>query len=217
MFKLILISLLSALVLLGTGCQSSTKESELFSTLQLIYEDDFDGEFNPQFWQKRTKNWQVKDGVLTGAPDFKTKEEAMKKLKRNHHLGLGPVIRLEKIPAKFVCELRFKYTGEQVTESRPKIDFGHHIMNLFLKDGGYNLRLPESESFLNTESSFKLNHWNDLKVQFKPGKMIIDLNGNRQVFEHEKVNLKERKEFTFKSLDGGSLMVDSVKLWEGLK
>ena len=209
-------SLLILSILIGTGCQTPANESELFTKLNLLYADDFDGEFNPEFWQKRTKNWKVKDGVLIGAPDFKTKEEAMKELKRNHHLGLGPVIRLDKIPPQFVCKMRFKYTGKEITESRPKIDFGHHIMNLFLKDGGYRLRLPESESFLNAESGFALNKWNDLKVEFKPGKMIIVLNGHRQVYEHEKVTLKDRKEFTFKALDGGTLQIDSVRLWEGL-
>ena len=67
------------------------------------------------------------------------------------------------------------------------------------------------------KSNFELNKWNYLKVEFKPGKMIIVMNGNRQVFEHEKVTLNDRKEFTFKALDGGTLEVDSVRLWEGLK
>jgi len=211
-----LFSILPLTVLISIGCKSSSNESELFTKLNLIYSDDFNGEFNPEFWQKRTKNWQIKDGILFGVPDFKTKEEAMKALNRDHHLGLGPVIRLEQIPPKFVCELRFKYTGKEVTESRPKIDFGHHVMNLFLKDKGYNLRLPKSETFENRKSGFELNKWNDLKVEFKPGKMIIVMNGNRQVFEHEKVTLNDRKEFTFKALDGGTLQIDSVKLWEGL-
>jgi len=211
-----LISLISLTVLIGIGCQSSSNESELFTSLKLLYADDFDGELNPEFWQKRTKNWQVKDGILIGAQDFKTKEEAMKALNRDHHLGLGPVIRLEKIPPQFVCKIRFKYTGEAITESRPKIDFGHHVINFFLKDKGYNLRLLKSETFENRKSGFELGKWNDLHVEFKPGKMIIVMNGNRQVFEHEKVTLNDRKEFTFKALDGGTLEVDSVRLWEGL-
>ena len=207
------ISILTLVILIGIGCQSSN-ESELFTNLNLIYSDDFNGDFNTEFWQKRTKNWQIENGVLIGAPDFKTKEEAMKKLKRNHHLGLGPVIRLEKIPPQFVCKIRFKYTGKEITQSRPKIDFGHHVMNLFLKDKGYKLKLPESVIFENTESAFALDKWNDLHVEYKPGKMIIIMNGNRQVFEHEQVTLKDRKEFTFKALDGGTLQVDSVRLWE---
>ena len=94
----------------------------------------------------------MKNGVLTGAPDFKTKEEAMKSLKRDHHLGLGPVIRLEHIPKQFVCKLRFQYTGKEVIHNRPKVDIGHHINKVFFKPGGYQLHLSEGEIFDHKES-----------------------------------------------------------------
>ena len=152
--------------------------------------------------------------MLIGAPDYATKEEAMKDLKRDHHLGLGPVIRLDHLPKQFVCELRFKYTGDTVTVSRPKFDIGHHINKLFFKENGYRLVLSEGKDWDNKESGFKLNQWNDLRLEFKSGQMILELNGKRQNVQNEQVTLKDRREFTFKALDGGSLMIDSIKLWE---
>lgn len=57
-------------------------QSELFSKGTLVYADDFVGEFNREWWQPRTKNWEVKDGLLIGAPDYKNAEEAQKTLGR---------------------------------------------------------------------------------------------------------------------------------------
>ncbi|EDM27056.1 hypothetical protein LNTAR_07424 [Lentisphaera araneosa HTCC2155] len=206
--------LISLALMMSSLCAEQFK-SELFTEGKLLYSDDFEQALDSKWWQTRTKNWQVKNGILTGAPDFKTKEEAMKALKRDHHLGLGPVIRLENLPEKFVCTLRFQYTGKEVLETRPKIDIGHHINKVFFKPGGYQLHLSEGEIFDNKKSAFKLNEWNVMTIEFTPGKLIINLNGQGQVYENKQVSLKERSEFTFKALDGGKLMVDYIRLWEG--
>ena len=52
-------------------------------------------------------------------------------------------------------------------------------------------------------------------IEFKPGKLIINLNGKRKVYESDQVSLKERSELTFKALEGGQLMFDYIRLWEG--
>ena len=44
-------------------------DSHLFQSGELIYTDGFDGSLNKKWWQTRTKNWEVVDGLLIGAPD----------------------------------------------------------------------------------------------------------------------------------------------------
>ena len=67
------------------------------------------------------KKWKVKDGVLIGVPDFTNAEEAQKALGRDHHFGLGPVIRFNKLPEKFLLQKRFKFEGETYMPARPNL------------------------------------------------------------------------------------------------
>jgi hypothetical protein len=114
-------------------------ESELFSKGTLLYSDDFDGEFNRKFWETRTKSWEITDGTLVGKPDYDNAEEAMKALKRDHHLGMSPVIRLNQLPEKFVLHMRLKYEGTEFSLNRPKFDIGHHINLFAFTETGYTL------------------------------------------------------------------------------
>ena len=102
------IHLLLALVSMFQDLQAvdAAFESHLFKQGTLVYTDDFDGKLDRKRWQIRTKSWEVKDGILVGKPDYTNVQEAMKALKRDHHLGLSPVIRLDNLPKKFVLHLR---------------------------------------------------------------------------------------------------------------
>ena len=53
-------------------------KSHLFEQRTLVYSDDFDEAFDKNRWEPRTKTWEVKDGMLIGAPDFKNAEDAEK-------------------------------------------------------------------------------------------------------------------------------------------
>ena len=133
-------------LLAAQGCKSTKTvaadepafQSQLFEKGELIYSDNFDGELNTTRWMKRTDNWVIQDGRLIGVPDYKDKETAMKALKRDHHLGLSPVIRLDKLPKKFVVRMRLKYEGEFPQGQRSaKVDVGHHINNLNFTEEGF--------------------------------------------------------------------------------
>ena len=80
--------------------------SELFKTGTLVYSDDFDGEINRERWGAPTKDKQIADGKPIVTAKFKSKEEAMKTLKRDHHLGLEPVVHLNQILEAFICHMR---------------------------------------------------------------------------------------------------------------
>ena len=155
--------LLSVLCLLaavspGFSSEDSKFKSELFKKGKLIYSDDFDGELDREFWGQ-PKGKKIEDGKLIIAPLFKSKEEAMKALKRDHHLGLEPVAHINRIPETFVCHLRYKFVKPELTPGRPSFQIGHHMINLgIVKDGGHRIKLPDGPSFSETESDMGPSH-----------------------------------------------------------
>lgn len=78
-------------------------KSQLFESGTLVYSDDFDGEYNRERWGDSKKDRHIKDGKQVVTARFKSKEEAMKVFKRDHHLGLEPIVHLNRIPEAFVC------------------------------------------------------------------------------------------------------------------
>ena len=93
-------------------------KSQQFEKGTLIYSDAFDGEYNRERWGASKKDRQIKDGKLVVTARFRSKEEAMKVLKRDHHLGLEPVVHLNRIPEAFVCHMRFKFETDKLTPGR---------------------------------------------------------------------------------------------------
>lgn len=195
-------------------------ESELFKTGTLIYSYDFDGEFNRERWGAPTKDKQIKDGKLVVGPKFKSKEEAMKVLKRDHHLGLEPVVHLNKIPKQFVCHMRFKFEKPELTPGRPSFQIGHHMIVLgYLEGGGHRIKLSDGPSFTEPESGMKLSEWVDLIIEYRLGTIRISVNGVSKTYEHEKVTIINEKDklgprFSLKGGPNCRLVFDSVRLWK---
>ena len=194
-------------------------KSELFKSGTLIYSDDFDGELNRERWGA-PKGKKVEDGKLVIAPQFANREEAIKKLNRDHHLGLEPVGHLNRLPKKFVCHLRYKFEKEAITPGRPSFQIGHHMISLgMLEGGGHRIKLPDGPSFPEPDSGIKLNEWIDLIIEYQKGKIRISVNGYSKTYEHEKVTIenpndKNGARFTFKGGEGSRIYFDSVRLWE---
>ena len=199
----------------GITSEEPAFESELFSKGTLLYRDDFDGEFNREYWAPRTKSWEITEGALVGKPDYDNAEEAMAALKRDHHLGLSPVIRLNQLPEKFVLHLRLKYEGSEFSLNRPKFDIGHHINLFAFTETGYTLALHDGERFTGEAPDVALNEWIDVVLEFEEGRMYISVNGAGQTIEHEQVSLQGRSELTFKTFAEAPnrIFFDSVRLW----
>lgn len=191
-------------------------QSELFESGTLLYTDDFDGELNEEFWETRTKSWEVIDGTLVGKPDYDNAEEAMAALKRDHHLGMSPVIRLNQLPEKFVLHLRLKYEGTEFSLNRPKFDIGHHINLLAFTETGYTLNLHGGEVIKGEAPDVELNEWIDVVLEFEEGRMWLSVNGEGQTIEHEQVSLQGHSELTFKTFADAPnrIFFDSVTLWQ---
>ena len=191
-------------------------DSHLFQSGELVYTDGFDGPLNKKWWQTRTKNWEVVDGLLIGAPDYKNAEEAEKALKRDHHLGLSPVIRLDNLPPEFVVRMRVKFEGKDFQKGRPMFDIGHHINTVSFREDGYAVKLHGGKQFLGKAPDVKLNEWLDVALEFQEGELWIEVNGKGQLIKHEQVSLEGRSELTFKTLSSAPnrIMFDSVSLWK---
>jgi hypothetical protein len=213
-----------SLILLIALCVNLSAEepafkSELFQYGKLVYSDDFNGELNRERWG--TKGTKIEDGTLIIEPQFTNREEAMKKLKRDHHLGLEPVGHLNQIPEQFVCHLRYKFEKPKLTPGRPSFQIGHHMISLgILEGGGHRIKLPnDGPSFAEPDSEMALNEWIDLIIEYKKGTIRISVNGDGKTYEHEKVTIENPKaqngqRFTFKGGDDCRILFDSVRLWD---
>ena len=198
---------------------ASSFKSELFKSGKLIYFDDFNGAINKEFWGQ-PKGKKIKDGILTVGPLFKSKEEAMNALKRDHHLGLEPVAHFNRIPEKFVMHLSYQFAKPELTPGRPSFQIGHHMINLgIVKDRGHRVKLPDGPSFFEPESDMALNKWIDLVIEYELGKIRLLVNGHGNTYEHEKVTIINPKDkfgprFTFKGGPECEILFDYVRLWD---
>ncbi len=194
--------------------------SQLFKKGTLVYSDDFDGEINRERWGAPTRDKQIADGKLIVSAKFKSKEEAMRVLKRDHHLGLEPVVHLNRIPEGFVCHLRYKFVKDKLTPGRPSFQIGHHMIGLgHLEGGGHQIKLPDGPSFAEPESGMKLGEWIDLIIEYRKGEITIGVNGYSKTYKHEAVTIINEKDklgprFTFKGGPNCQIVFDSVQLWK---
>jgi hypothetical protein len=194
--------------------------SQLFKKGTLVYSDEFDGEINRERWGTPTRDKQIADGKLIVSAKFKSKEEAMRVLKRDHHLGLEPVVHLNRIPEGFVCHLRYKFVKDKLTPGRPSFQIGHHMIVLgHLEGGGHRIKLPDGPSFAEPESGMKLGEWIDLIIEYRKGEITIGVNGYSKTYKHEAVTIINEKDklgprFTFKGGPNCQIVFDSVRLWK---
>lgn len=194
-------------------------KSELFKTGKLVYSDNFDGEYNKARWGALKKDRQIKDGKLIVTARFKSKEEAMKVLKRDHHLGLEPVIHLNRIPKAFVCHMRFKFEKDKLSPGRPSFQIGHHMIVLnYLEGGGHRIKLPSGPTFSEPKSGAKLGDWVDLLIEYKKGEIKIGVNEFNKTYKHKAVTIINEKDkhgprFSIKGGPNCRIVFDLVRLW----
>ena len=214
--KKLLLFLFTASLSSNLCADAPTFKPHLFKKGTFVYSDEFDGKLDRERWQPRTKSWEGRDGVLVGRPDYANAKEAMKALKRDHHLGLSPVIRLDNLPKKFVLHLRVKFEGKAFATGRPKFDIGHHINTVVFTKKGYGIKLHGGQRFSGEAPDVRLNEWIDVVLEFQEGEMWIGVNGKGQAIRHEQVSLKGRSELTFKTFADAPnrILFDSVSLWK---
>ena len=199
-----IIFLLLSLILAGCTTEKSN----------VIYSDNFDGEFHKEAWEiRQSTKWEVKDGFLIGTPSPAEYQEMMRK-KKDSHTGQWPIIRLLNIPAQFTCNMRLKYEGKKFEKNRPLLDVGHHINSFLFKAESTRLKLKNKE-VLNTKGNFlPLNKWLDVNITLIEGKLTVKIGEKEEVYENDNVSMHGHSEFTFKGLTNGRILFDHVTLTE---
>ena len=210
-----------ALTVAATHADEPEFQSDFFKSRTLVYSDNFNETINRERWGAPSQDKQLKDGHLVVTAKFKSKEEAMEVLKRDHHLGLEPIIHLNQIPESFTCKIRFKFESEKLTTGRPVLQIGHHmILFNYLEGGGHRIKLPDGPTFAEPDSGVKLGDWINMAIQYKKGKIAISLNNHHRLYEHDAVTMVNEKDkfgprFTFKGGPNCRIIFDSVDLWKG--
>lgn len=215
-FLALLMLVLPAAVRAG---DAAAMTSELFKSLKLVYEDDFNGALNTEFWEVRqSSSWTVKEGVLQGSES--SKEFQAKKLASNDpsHAGLKPVIWLRKVPENFVCSMRIRHDASAYQRGFPLFDIGHHIHTLVFSEKATMLTIKKNvESTPIGKPLFALNQWHDVVIEAKKGRLVLKVDGEKHVFESSNIDTTGHAQIDFKGVDGGVFQIDSIRLWEGLQ
>ena len=191
--------------------------SELFQNTKLIYEDNFDGPLNPEFWEVRqSSTWEIKEGVLTGSQSSKEFQTMMIAKGDKGHAGFKPVIWLKQVPENFVCSLRMRYNAEAYQPGFPLLDLGHHIHTLVFAEKMTTLKIKKDVEILPLEVPLMpLNQWVDVIIELKKGTILLKVDGVKHLFQSSNIDMAEQAQIDFKGIDFGTCQIDHIKLWQG--
>jgi len=177
-------------------------KSKLFKKGTLLFSDDFnEGKYKGRYGPNKKNIKQLEDGTLQVLPMSQD--------------GKRITVHIYNVPKKFVCHLRYKIISSKDSSVGAGMQIGGHKMHLGSTKDGYNLFLRSArKSFKNTEvKGFKANEWIDMVIEYQEGKMLLKINGNEKVFEHEGVNMDGAKSIVFKN-GAERVLFDYVRLWE---
>ncbi|MCY2976735.1 MAG: hypothetical protein NTW52_18920 [Planctomycetota bacterium] len=212
-----------SIALLGLLCVASSLSaeeyrSELFPSLKLVYQDDFNtGKLDTNHWQIRQgSTWMVKDGILVGGPSPKEYQDKKVAEGDKAHAGFKPVIWLEKVPENLVVHFRVRFDAENYAAKFPLIDVGHHVNSLNFTENMTTLTLKKDVKSLQTkEVSLPLNQWVDVTIELKKGILLLKLDGKKFVFQDALIDMVDQHQIDFKGVDHGGIQIDDVKVYEG--
>ncbi|QDT60545.1 hypothetical protein SV7mr_30690 [Stieleria bergensis] len=205
--------------------QANEYEPELFQSIELIYEEQFDKDAptpNPEHWVIRQETqWTVKDGVMTGAIATVEYQEKMRAIGDGHD-GTRPVIFLKPVPKAFVVQMRVRYneTDKKGRDRGSLLDLGHHVNSFIFGEEQTKLTLQKEMKIFIKGDFFPLNKWNDVTIEIKEGFLLIQVNDRKEVIKDPLVTLKTDsavQQIDFKGQDFGTVQIDWVKLYKGIE
>lgn len=195
-------------------------QPELFSSMKLVYEDDFSGgTIDTEHWQVRQgTTWTIQDGVLTGAPAPKEYQDKRVAANDTAHAGFKPVIWLEKVPEKLVATFRVRYDAADYHPRFPLIDVGHHIHTfIFGKEKTTFLLKKDVKTEALAKPLLPLNQWVDVVIELKPGVIVFKIDGVSTRVEDEGITMEGQQQIDFKGVDHGGILIDHVAIYEGIE
>ncbi len=219
----------AALVTLSCVCSvthaSDDYKPKLFKSIELIYDEQFetDGPHrNTKQWEiRQNTQWNVKDGVLTGELATKEYQGKMQSIGDGHD-GTRTVIWLRPVPKAFVVRMRVRYneTEKKGRNRGSLLDLGHHVNSFIFGEEQTTLTLQKKKKIFIKDQFFPLNQWNDVTIEIKEGKILIQVNGRKEIIRNELITLQTDREFQqidFKGQDFGSIQIDWLKLYKGVE
>lgn len=211
---------LLALFPFAAGIHAADYVPVLFKTTKLVYEDDFSGgEINTDFWQTRQgSTWKVKDGVLVGGPSPKEYQDKKVAAGDKAHAGFKPVMWLEKVPENLVVHFRLRYDAKAYHRKFPLIDVGHHVNTISFAERTTRLTLKKDKKIITLEEPFlPLNTWVDVTIELKKGEMLLKIDDRVHHFKDPLIDMVGQQQIDFKGVDHGGILIDSVKVFEGVE
>lgn len=216
-FCIPLACLLIGFISRSPAAESAEYQPELFKSIRLVYEDSFDGDLNPEFWEVRqSSTWVVEDGVMKGSESSRAFQKKMLDKGDKAHAGLKPVIWLKQVPENFVCKMRMRYNAESYHPRFPLLDVGHHIHTLIFAEKATTLKIKKNvETKVVEEPLLPLNQWVDVTIELKKGVLLLKVGDKKHIFESPEIDMAGHHQIDFKGVDFGSCEIDHLRLWEG--
>ena len=155
--------------------------SQLFKSIKLIYEQDFEKEGplkESNHWViRQNTRWSVKDGVLTGRVADE-KFQQMMQAKNDGHDGTRPVIFLRPVPEAFVVRMRVRYneTGKKGRDRGSLLDLGHHVNSFIFGETQTKLTLQKEKKIFIEGDFFPLkpnDESHNATVRSNTGSLIV--------------------------------------------
>ena len=199
-------------------------KSELFDSVELIYEEDFDTngplDVGNQWVIRQQTQWNVKDGVLTGSiasEEYKKEMQA----KGDGHDGTRHVIFLKPVPKAFAIKMRLRYneTSKKGRDRGSLLDLGHHVNSFIFGDRETKLTLQKKKKHIIGGDFFPLNQWNEVTIEIKEGVLMVQVNDRKEIINDPMITLKtdhDVQQIDFKGQDFGTVQIDWVKLYKGV-
>ncbi|MEM1061400.1 MAG: hypothetical protein AAF532_14675 [Planctomycetota bacterium] len=195
---------------------------ELYRSAKLVFAEDFDYE-GPlkaagKWLVKQETQWNVEDGVLIGTPAPVEYQEKMQAIKDVHD-GTRPVVILRETPKELVMRMRLRYDGEHAERSYQQLDFGHHINSFVFFPDRTKLTFKGGKKIFRKGDFFPTNKWADVAVEIRDGKLLIQINDEKELIKHERVTLdvgRPGRQVDFKGLDYGRVLIDWVEVYRGI-
>lgn len=219
--------LLTLILTLNFTLSAEDYKPQLFKSMELIYENDFskDGPPSPEQWTiRQSSTWIQKDGILHGseAPkDFQKKKLASPD---PTHAGLRPVIFLTPIPEDFVFQCRLRYDGKFTSSQCCELSFGHHLQEFkFGKDSStFTLHKDKKTTQKLKDLVVPLGKWVEVTAELTKGRFIVTIDGVSKTYENSVICLiksdgEKSYQIDFKGLNFGTVQIDWVKLYKGIK
>ncbi len=186
----------------------------LFKKVESVYRSEFDkpGKLGKGFIKAIQKSiWFTKNGLLNGNPSSKERQEWVMTEGDKHHTGAAPSILLKPIPDNLVLRMRIKYTGKA---KAVKIDIGHHIHSIIFQKTGTLIKV-RGKNIHKSKIIFPINTWGELTFEFTKGKLLMEVNGIKELIENEALLKAEKWQVDIRGIKDGKTFIDWLECYKG--